>query len=106
MTESTIKMRAKEENGKVHLRALIRHPMETGLRKDKTTGILVPAHYINALVVESNGVAVFSADWSGAISANPFISISFDGSVGDKVKITWKDNQGNSDFLEKTVGAK
>ena len=104
MAASTIKMRAKEQDGKIHLRALIKHPMETGLRKDKQTGIIIPAHYINDVVVENNGITVFSADWTGSISANPFLSISFDGAVGDAVRLTWKDNMGNSDSLEKIVG--
>ena len=104
MAASTIKMRAKEQDGKIHLRALIKHPMETGLRKDKQTGIIIPAHYINDVVVEINGITVFSADWTGSISANPFLSISFDGAVGDAVRLTWKDNMGNSDSLEKIVG--
>ena len=36
---STIKMRPKESNGVVTVKALIKHPMETGQRKDKKTGI-------------------------------------------------------------------
>ena len=34
---STIKMRPKESNGVVTVKALIKHPMETGQRKDKKT---------------------------------------------------------------------
>ena len=37
---STIKMRPKESNGVVTVKALIKHPMETGQRKDKKTAIL------------------------------------------------------------------
>ena len=104
MAASTIKMRTKEQDGKIHLRALIKHPMETGLRKDKKTGIPIPAHYINDLAVEVNGVTVFSADWTGSVSANPFLSISFDGATGDTVRLTWRDNMGKSDAIEKIVG--
>ena len=43
---STIKMRPKESNGVVTVKALIKHPMETGQRKDKKTGDLIPAHFI------------------------------------------------------------
>ena len=106
MEKSTIKIRAKEKDGQIWLRALIKHPMETGLRKDKTTGIEIPAHYINNVVVEANGETVFSADWSTSISQNPFLSIKFDGSEGDTVRLGWKDNMGKSDFVEKTVGKK
>jgi sulfur-oxidizing protein SoxZ len=80
--------------------------METGLRKDKKTGMTIPSHYISDVVVESNGETVFSADWSATLSKNPFLSIKFYGSKGDTVRLTWKDNMGNSDFVEKTVGKK
>jgi sulfur-oxidizing protein SoxZ len=96
-------MRTKESDGKIYLRALIEHPMETGLRKDKKTGVSIPAHFINSVVVEVNGEAVFSADWTTSVSKDPFLSISFDGGTGDKVRLTWNDNMGNSDSLEQTV---
>ena len=106
MEKSTIKIRVKEKDGEIHLRALIKHPMETGLRKDEKTGFNIPPHYIDNLVVEANDVTDFSADWSGSMSKNPFLLIKFDGSEGDRVRLAWKDNVGNSDFIEKTVGEK
>ena len=106
MKESSIKIRVKEKDGQITLRALIQHPMETGLRKDKITGVEIPPHYISDVLVESNGETVFSADWSTSISKNPFLSIKFYGSNGDTVRLSWKDNMGNSDFVEKTVGKK
>jgi len=106
VAKSTIKIRVKEKDGQIWLRALIKHPMETGLRKDKITGMNIPAHYISKLVVETNGETVFSADWSTSISQNPFLFIKFDGSKGDTVRLTWRDNMGNSDFIEQTVGKK
>ena len=102
----TIKIRVKEKDGQIWLRALIKHPMETGLRKHKTTGAAIPAHYIDNVVVQSNGETVFAADWSTSISQNPFLFIKFAGSRGDTVRLTWKDNRGESDFIEKTVGKK
>ena len=106
MDKPSIKMRLQEKDGAIWLRALIKHPMETGLRKDKKTGMAIPAHYISDVVVESNGETVFSADWTASVSQNPFLFIKFYGSTGDTVKLTWKDNMGNSDSLEKTVGKK
>ena len=106
MDEPTIKIRVKEKDGAIWLRALIKHPMETGLRKDKETGMAIPPHYISDVLVESNGETVFSADWSTSISKNPFLSIKFYGSNGDTVRLSWKDNMGNSGFVEKTVGKK
>lgn len=103
MKSSSIKIRVKAEDGKIHLRALIKHPMETGRRKDAATGDLVPAHFINSVVVESNGEAVFSADWSTSVAADPFLSIVFDGKAGDNVRLAWQDNTGRSDSIEKQV---
>ena len=106
MDKPTIKMRVKAQEGAIWLRALIEHPMETGLRKDKKTNVTIPAHYISDVVVEADGETVFSADWSASISKNPFLLIKFYGSKGDTVRLTWKDNLGNSDSMEKTVGGK
>ena len=106
MDKPSIRMKVKEKDGAIWLRALIEHPMETGLRKDKNTGRTIPAHYVSDVVVESNGEMVFSADWSTSVSQNPFLLIKFHGVAGDRVRLTWKDNLGNTDSMEKTVGGK
>lgn len=106
MAKSTIKLRTKVKGDKVEVKALIKHPMETGLRKDKKTGKNIPAHFISKVTVEANGKTVLTADWSGSISKNPFISFKFAGAKGDKVKLSWTDNTGKSDSIEKEVGKK
>lgn len=103
MAKSTIKLRTKDKKGKIQVKALITHPMETGLRKDKK-GNVIPAHYIKKIVVEANGKAVLTADWSGSISKNPFLSFKYTGSKDDTVKLSWEDNTGKSDSLEKKIG--
>ena len=98
------KVRAQLKGGETTLKALITHPMETGLRKDKKTGKVIPAHFIQKLVVEHNGKSVLDADWGAAISANPYLSMKFSGAAaGDSVKITWNDNTGASDSHTVTV---
>ena len=92
------KVRAQEKGGVTTLKALITHPMETGMRKDKKTGKKIPPHFIQTLTVEHNGKSVLDADWGPAISANPYLSIKFKGAKkGDSVKISWSDNTGKSD---------
>jgi len=103
MAKSSIKLRTKKKGDKVQVKALIKHPMETGLRKNKKTGKPIPAHYITDLTVEANGKAVLTANWSGSISKNPFLSFNYAGKSGDKVKLSWKDNTGKSDMLETAV---
>ena len=101
--KSSIKLRLKTKGDIVKVKSLIKHPMETGFRKNKKTGKKIPAHYITNVLVEVNGEMVLSADWSGSVSKNPFISFNYAGKKGDKVKLTWKDNMGKSDVLEEEV---
>lgn len=92
------KVRAQTKGGVTTLKALITHPMETGLRKNKKTGKKIPAHFIQKLTVEHSGKSVLDADWGPAVSANPYLSIKFKGAAkGDSVKISWSDNTGKSD---------
>ncbi|MFO7602521.1 MAG: thiosulfate oxidation carrier complex protein SoxZ [Gammaproteobacteria bacterium] len=90
--------------GETTVKALITHPMETGLRKDKKTGKAIPAHFIQEVKCEHNGNQVVNAQWSGAVSRNPYLSYSFTGTkAGDTIKLTWVDNEGKSDSAETKV---
>jgi sulfur-oxidizing protein SoxZ len=94
----SIKIRAKLKGDTTEVKCLMTHPMETGLRKDSKTGELIPAHFINEVMAEAGGKNVMTANWSGGISKNPYLSFAFKGaSKGDEVKITWMDNKGESD---------
>jgi sulfur-oxidizing protein SoxZ len=98
MAKNSIKIRAKIKGDETTVKALMNHPMETGLRKDKKTGKPIPAHFINEVIAKSGGNTVMTAYWSGAISKNPYISFKFTGGKkGDDVEISWTDNQGGSD---------
>ena len=80
------------------VKALINHPMETGMRKNKKTGKLIPAHYIKELSFEHNGKTKIDAHWGTAVSKNPYVSFRFKGgNKGDEIKLSWKDNKGNTD---------
>lgn len=100
----SIKLRAKAKDGVATVKALISHPMETGLRKDQKTGKPIPAEFIQEVVCESAGKTVLTAQWGSAISKNPFISFKFSGAKsGDTIKISWVDNKGNSDSLDSAI---
>lgn len=104
MAKSSIKVRAKAKNGVVTVKALISHPMETGLRKDKKTGKAIPPDFIQAVDCEHNGSPVLNAEWGVAISKNPYLSFKFSGAKsGDTVKLSWADNNGKSDSLETKI---
>jgi sulfur-oxidizing protein SoxZ len=100
----SIKLRAKAKDGVATVKALISHPMETGLRKDKKTGKPIPAEFIQEVICESAGKTVLTAHWGSAISKNPFISFKFSGAKsGDTIKLSWVDNKGNSDSLDSSI---
>ena len=101
---NSIKVRAKAKDGVATVKCLISHPMETGVRKDKKTGKLIPAHFIQEVNCEHGGKSVLNAQWNSSISKNPFLSFKFSGAKsGDSIKISWVDNKGESDSAEATI---
>ena len=95
---NSIKARAKIKGDQAEVKALISHPMETGLRKDKTTGEIIPAHFIQEVVCKWKDKTVMTALWSGGVSKNPYIAFKFTGAAaGDTIELSWTDNTGESD---------
>ena len=80
---STIKLRAKESKGIVTVKAIIKHPMETGQRKNKKTGEKIPAHFIQQVVCKANNDEVITINWGPAVSKNPYLTFAYMGSKGD-----------------------
>jgi sulfur-oxidizing protein SoxZ len=101
---STIKIRAKAGDAETKVSALIEHPMETGLRKDKKTGKKIPAHFIQEVVCELNGTVVMTALWGPAVSKRPFLQFKIKGAKqGDTIKLSWVDNKGEKDSAEAKI---
>ena len=102
---STIKISAKLKGNVADVKSLMLHPMETGARKDPDTGNIIPAHHITQLIFTNNGKEVMVANFSTAVSKNPFFGFSFEGAkAGDTLKATWVDNNGATDELETVLG--
>mgnify|MGYP003702173103 FL=1 len=100
----SIRARASAKGDTTTVKALITHPMETGLRKDKKTGKKVPAHFIQEVTAKHNGATVMTAQWSGAISKNPYLSFQFaGGKAGDSLELAWVDNKGGKDSVTAKV---
>lgn len=80
--------------------------METGRRKDEATGTLVPAHFITELRVELNGQPVMQGFLSTAVSRNPYFSFRLNqAKPGDRIRVSWVDNQGQQDSIESQIGS-
>ncbi|HED15046.1 MAG TPA: thiosulfate oxidation carrier complex protein SoxZ [Gammaproteobacteria bacterium] len=100
----TIKMKIKKSGSEYRVLVLVKHPMETGRRKDKKTGKLVPAHYIETMTFSLNGKLVAEANMGTGVSKNPLLGISLTAAKpGDKVSIHWADNKGESGSVESVV---
>lgn len=100
-----MKIRATLQGDLADVRILMMHPMETGQRKT-AKGELVPAHFIKNVVVTHNGKTVLDAEWTQAVSRNPFLGLRVKGAkIGDKISVTWTDNKGDKRTDEATVTA-
>ena len=98
-----MKIRATLQGDVADVRILMLHPMETGTRKD-AKGDIVPRHFIQSVAVTHNGHTVLDAQWSQAISRNPFLGLRIKGAkVGHKLSVTWVDNKGEKRTDEGTV---
>lgn len=101
---STIRLKTKLRDSIVTVRAIIRHPMETGFRVDETSGKVIPAHFIKLVQAKLNGQIIFSCDWSRAVSKNPYLSFMFEGAkAGDKLELNWLDTEDKTDSIETTI---
>jgi sulfur-oxidizing protein SoxZ len=100
-----MKSRATLQGDVADVRILMMHPMETGQRKN-AKGELVPMHFIKNVVVTHNGKTVLDAEWTQAISRNPFLGLRVKGAkAGDKISVTWIDNKGDKRTDEVAVAA-
>jgi len=99
-----IKIRAREKGGITTVKFLMKHPMETGLRRDKKTGKRIPAHYISDVKVSLNGSNFMTAYLGPGVSKDPYLSTEVKGaSKGDTVTVAWVDNTGEQASADAAV---
>ncbi len=99
-----IRMRITLSGQKATVKVLMPHPMESGLRIDPQTKELVPKHFIHHVVATHNGRTVLDAQWSQAVSKNPFLEFRLqDAKAGDKVGVAWEDNHGETNSFETEI---
>ena len=98
---SSIKIRSKRLEDSTQIRTLIAHPMEHGRNRDAKTNQLIPAHFIQILTLMLNDQVVLTCNMAGSISKDPYFAFLLKGGdVGDKITISWVDNQGKTDSAE------
>jgi len=84
----------------VLLRAKIRHPMETGWRKN-ADGETIPRKRINKLVCTFEGREVFRADFHSGVSTDPYVAFFVKASESGRFLFRWFEDGGR--VLEKTA---
>ncbi|MCY4050811.1 MAG: thiosulfate oxidation carrier complex protein SoxZ [Gammaproteobacteria bacterium] len=99
-----IKCKAKMKDGMVEVKALMKHAMETGLRKDSKTGEPIPAHHITEITCTHNGNELLRCNMGPAISKNPYLSFTVSGpKAGDTIQLSSIDNMGETDSGEAVI---
>ena len=95
MTRALINVPARARKGEViEVKALVSHPMESGYRVG-FNGAMIPRDIIQLFTCAYNGVEIFRADLSPAISANPFFSFPIVATESGRLTFRWT---GDKDF--------
>ena len=77
----------------IYVRALLSHPMHTGLFRD-AEGNPIPAHFVKDVVVTYGGEEIARFEWTSGVSRDPFVTFPLKATREAPLKITWKDNKG------------
>jgi sulfur-oxidizing protein SoxZ len=87
---------ARTHDGFTDVKIQLRHPMETGQRKD-AGGNLIAAHFIRHVAISCEGRLLLSAQCGTAVSKDPFLSFRFKGGAsGDLLTVSWIDSKGET----------
>ena len=79
----------------IELKALIRHPMESGHRRG-SRGEVIERDIITRFECRYLGEQVFAADFHPGIAANPLLTFYLRASRSGDIEFTWTDQHGQS----------
>ena len=77
----------------INVRALLSHPMFTGLGRD-AEGHPIPAYFVNDVEVTYGGERIAHFQWTSGISKDPFVAFNLRATREAPLTVTWKDNKG------------
>jgi sulfur-oxidizing protein SoxZ len=75
------------------VKALISHPMETGLRRDDQ-GEAIPRAIINRFSCRYDAEVVFSVDLHEAVAANPYLEFYLRATQSGRLEFVWEEDGG------------
>ena len=98
MSRSTLTIRAKKRIDFTEVRLMVDHPMVSPSCQFEGDEGQLPALYIQELRCFYQKKLVLTAQLGVNIAENPYFAFRFiGGEIGDKILISWVDNQGNRD---------
>ncbi len=103
MAKKQIRLKAKIKGDRAEVTCLIKHPMETGNRKD-ADGKPIAIHYIKYITFAVNGEVVSTANVGPGVSVDPLVTVEILGvKAGDMISVKWEDNKGESGEAERAA---
>ena len=85
---------------------IVIHPMETGMKKDKKTGKIKPAHYIDSITFSFNDKPFTKMTVWESVSTNPYFSVNYKITGKGKIRVDYTDNMGEKNSKSKKVKPK
>jgi len=106
--KSLIKIKPKKyKTGEVvKVSFMIMHPMETGMRKDKKSGKIIPADYVTEVKFFFDGKPFTTMKVWESVSTNPVFTIGFKVPGSGELKVTYTTNTGETGETSKKVKPK
>lgn len=94
LARARVSMPAEAQRGDIlEIKALIRHPMETGYRVDNV-GKPIPRHIVKRFSVTYDGEEVFAMDLTQGVAANPFFAFHTVATVSGELVFSWEEDTG------------
>ena len=106
--KSMIKIKPKKFNvgDTVKVDFIVIHPMDTGLKKDKKTGKIKPAHYIDSITFSLDGKPFTTMKVWETVSTNPYFSVNLKVPGKGKITVDYTDNTGEKNSKSKKLKPK
>lgn len=103
LAPARVSMPAQAARGEIlEIKALIRHPMETGYRVD-SRGQPIRRHIVQRFTVAYDGEEVFRMDLTQGVAANPFIAFSTVATRTGELVFAWEDDRGDVTTVRKSL---
>lgn len=85
---------------------IVIHPMDTGLLKDKKTGKMKPAHFIDNITFSLDGKPFTTMKVWETVSTNPYFSVNLKVPGKGKITVDYTDNTGEKNTKSKKLKPK